>query len=48
MPPEPRKRLVVAVTGASGALYAVRLLKAGLEAGHGQRGEGGLGTGEEC
>ena len=34
MPPEPRKRLVVAVTGASGALYAVRLLKAGLEAGH--------------
>ncbi len=29
----PRKRIVIAVTGASGALYAVRLLKAGLESG---------------
>lgn len=28
------KKLVVAITGASGALYAVRLIKAGLEAGH--------------
>ncbi len=28
-----RRRLVVAITGASGALYAVRLLKAGLEIG---------------
>ena len=27
------KRIVVAVTGASGALYAVRLVKAALEAG---------------
>jgi len=28
------KKLVIAITGASGALYAVRLIKAGLEAGH--------------
>ena len=28
-----RKRFVIAVTGASGALYAVRMLKAGLEMG---------------
>ena len=34
MPVESKKRLIVAVTGASGALYAVRLLKAGLESGH--------------
>lgn len=31
---ESTKRLIVAVTGASGALYALRLLKAGLESGH--------------
>ena len=28
-----RPRIVVAITGASGAIYAVRLIKAGLEAG---------------
>lgn len=33
MSPENNKRLVVAVTGASGAIYAVRLLKAALELG---------------
>jgi len=30
---EPRRRLIVAVTGASGAIYAVRLLKACVESG---------------
>jgi 4-hydroxy-3-polyprenylbenzoate decarboxylase len=34
MASETSKHLIVAVTGASGALYAVRLLKAALESGH--------------
>lgn len=33
-PSTSQKRIIVAVTGASGALYAVRLLKAALELGH--------------